>query len=103
MDQFRWQGAAACKGVPSYVFFPDERQLPGFKEDAGFAGKTAEDYCANCPVYWICREFAILHDMEGVWAGLTWSQREQLYCKEERFEMRNDKEDMGLYKPLYGH
>lgn len=103
MDQFRWQDAAACKGVPLYVFFPDDKKRPGFEEDPAFEGKTAEDYCNSCPVYWSCREFAVLHDAIGVWANLTDRQRERTYPREERFEMRNDKEEMGSYEPLYGH
>jgi hypothetical protein len=95
--------AAACKGVPLYLFFPDEMKREGFKENPLFEGKKAEDYCAKCPVRNICREFSVLHDMEGIWAGTTDIERDGRYPREERFELRNDAEEMGLYKPLYGH
>jgi hypothetical protein len=102
-DQFRWQRGAACKGVPSYVFFPEERAFEGFEENALFAGKNANDYCATCPVKSICQEFSVLHDMEGIWANTTDGQRRRRYSRDERFEMRNDIEELGQYEPLYGH
>lgn len=102
-SQFGWQVGAACKGVPSYLFFPEEMQREGFQENPLFRGKKAEDYCAKCPVQAICREFSVLHDTEGIWGNTTDRQRRRRYSKEERFEMRNDMEEMGGYEPLYGH
>jgi hypothetical protein len=102
-SQFRWQDGAACKGVPSYIFFPEERAFEGFKENPLFAKKSAKDYCETCPVKRICEEFSVLHDMEGIWANTTDGQRHREYCREERFELRNDLEVLGKYEPLYGH
>lgn len=102
-SQFRWQAGAACKGVPSYLFFPEEMERNGFKENPLFVGKKAQDYCATCPVQAICREFSVLHDAEGIWGDTTDRQRRRRYPREERFEMRNDQEEMGRYEPLYGH
>lgn len=102
-SQFGWQAGAACIGVPSYIFFPEERAFEGFKEIPLFAGKKAEDYCATCPVKAVCEEFSVLHDTEGIWANTTDRQRARRYPKEERFELRNDLEDMGQYEALYGH
>lgn len=102
-DQFRWQAVAACKGVPSYLFFPEEMQREGFQENPLFKGKRAKDYCANCPVRSICNEFSVLHDMEGIWGDTNDRQRGKRYPKEERFELRNDQEEIGRYEPLYGH
>lgn len=102
-DQFRWQVGAACKGVPSYLFFPEEMKVSGFKENPLFKGKRAKDYCDNCPVREICREFAVLHDSEGIWGNTKDSERDRRYPREERFELRNDQEEVGRYEPLYGH
>jgi hypothetical protein len=102
-SQFRWQDGAACKGVPSYIFFPEERAFEGFKENPLFMGKRAKDFCETCPVKRICEEFSVLHDMEGIWANTTDTERNREYCKEERFELRNDLEELGKYEPLYGH
>lgn len=102
-DQFRWQVGAACKGVPSYLFFPEEMKLSGFTENPLFKGKRAKDYCDNCPVRSICLEFSVLHDEEGIWGNTKDSERNRRYPKEERFELRNDQEEVGRYEPLYGH
>lgn len=102
-NQFRWQLGAACKGVPSYLFFPEEMKRNGFEENPLFRGKKAEDYCDNCPVKQICREFSVLHDAEGIWGGTTDTERGHRYPTGERFEMRNNKEELGRYEPLYGH
>lgn len=75
----------------------------GFEENPLFVGKKARDYCATCPVKAICEEFSVLHDMEGIWADKTDGQRSRRYPKGERFEMRNDLEEIGSYEPLYGH
>jgi hypothetical protein len=99
----RWQSGAACRGVPSYIFFPEERAFEGFEENALFAGKKAEDFCAGCRVKRICLEFSVLHDTEGIWGNTSDSERGKRYSKEERFELRNDQEEIGRYKPLYGH
>lgn len=102
-NQFRWQKGAACNGVPSYIFFPEERAFEGFRENPLFENKTAADYCTTCPVRQICLEFSLLHDAEGIWGNTTERKRAQLYCKDERYEMRDDREEIGIYWPLYGH
>lgn len=78
-------------------------KVNGFEENPLFKGKRASDYCDSCPVKAICREFSVLHDAEGIWGGTTDTQRDRRYEREERFEMRNDAEDLGRYYPLYGH
>jgi len=78
-------------------------QREGFQENPLYRGKKAEDFCAECPVREICREFAVLHDSEGIWGNMSDRQRDRRYSKEERFELRNDLEDLGRYNPLYGH
>lgn len=75
----------------------------GFTENPLFVGKKAKDYCDNCPVREICREFAVLHDSEGIWGNTDDKQRVRRYSKEERYELRNDQEEVGRYEPLYGH
>lgn len=105
VQQFKWQRSAACNGVPSYVFFPDEQLNPGFKPDETFRNKTFKDFCGSCRVKSICKEFAVLHDMHGIWGGTTENDRSKKYDKEERDEMREYKRDSetNRYKPLYGH
>ena len=102
-SQFSWQRSAACNGLPSYIFYPEERSLPDFKEDPEHKGKTYEDFCQKCPVKYPCLDFALLHDMQGVWGGTTEKQREERFCVDERWYMRAAKEEQGRYKALYGH
>lgn len=103
VEQFRWQAAAACKMVPSYIFFPEEKSVPNFKEDPRYDGVKAKDICGACPVRRMCNNFAVLHDAEGFWGGSDTRERNRAYCKEERWEMRNEAEELGKYYPLYGH
>lgn len=102
-SQFTWQSRAACRSVPSYVFYPDELLLPETKVDPIFTKLSYRDFCDSCPVKYLCLEFAVLHDMHGIWGGLTESERNKRFCTEERYEMRNYKEECGSYEPLYGH
>ena len=102
-EQFAWQQSAACKGAPSYLFFPSERDQPNHKPNPDYIGLTYRDFCANCPVKWVCSEFSDLHDTHGIWGGRTEAERKQANSKVEREEMRNWKANNGLYEPLYGH
>jgi hypothetical protein len=98
-SQFSWQNGAACKGVPSYIFFPDEKRP---KKDE-YAGKTYHNWCCSCIVRIKCREFAYLHDMQGIWGDSTESERAAIQSPEDRRELREYKGDNGDYWPLYGH
>lgn len=102
VQQFRWQKSAKCNGVPSYIFFPEERELPGFREDPQYKEKTFEDFCGQCRVRSVCKEFALLHDTYGIWGGTTKPQRDRFYGREDRQEMRAMKAEVGRYKPLHG-
>jgi hypothetical protein len=101
--QFQWQNHAACRDFPSYIFYPDERSTPGIVLDPAFVDTSYKEICARCPVKHICLEFALLHDMQGVWGGMTEGERNKRFCTQERYEMRNYKEECGTYEPLYGH
>lgn len=100
-NQFSWQRLAACRGVPSYIFFTDETR-PKPKDDL-YAGKTYKDWCCSCIVKIKCREFANIHDLQGVWGDSTETDREAANSKADRKELREFKEETGEYWPLYGH
>ena len=102
-SQSRWTVAARCNDAPSYIFFPEEKNDPKFRPDPLFDGMSFRDFCDDCPVMHMCKEFAVLHDAYGIWGGSTDNQRNRRYKKEERWEMRDLKEDEGTYSPLYGH
>jgi hypothetical protein len=101
-SQFTWQNRAACRDVPSFVFYPDE--ILSLEEvDPAYAKISYRDFCDTCPVRYLCLEFAVLHDMVGIWGGTTENERKKRFCTGERYEMRNYKEECGSYQPLYGH
>jgi WhiB family redox-sensing transcriptional regulator len=64
-----WKDAAACKGEPASVFYPET--------DAG-AG-AAKAICARCPVSDLCLTVALRNgERHGVWGGKTERERARL-------------------------
>lgn len=66
-----WMDRAACKGLPSRVFFLDDDEQPDYA--------TARHVCSGCPVRSECLGYALeLNIRHGMFAGLTPTQRERL-------------------------
>lgn len=63
-----WKRHANCKGLPTYLFFPD----PGPNEAATVA--AAKAVCESCPVRQDCLEAGLL-ESRGIWGGLTTRER----------------------------
>jgi WhiB family redox-sensing transcriptional regulator len=64
-----WREEAACRDEDTDIFFPLT------DEDAG----PALEICASCPVREECLEFALItRQDDGVWGGLTETQRRRL-------------------------
>lgn len=62
-----WMDEGVCKETDPELFFADEGW--GMTENARFL-------CSTCPVMDTCREYAIRQaGLEGVWGGLTHSER----------------------------
>jgi len=59
---------AACKEYDTSVFFPEP----------GDHGKLAMGICAGCLVVESCLEWALRHEDEGVWGGVTARKRRAL-------------------------
>ena len=65
-----WKKDAACKGMDSSMFFPEQGANVQFKK--------AAKVCAKCPVYKQCMNFALVNNINyGVWGGLTPKERER--------------------------
>jgi WhiB family redox-sensing transcriptional regulator len=61
-----WKADAACRDLPTSLFFPDS------EADSG----PALDVCASCPVRQQCLEFALTtRQHDGVWGGATEKER----------------------------
>jgi len=72
VQRSRWQRRAACRKVPTTLFFPAGNYTRVAEEQA----KTV---CSSCPVRIPCLTFAIEHgEPFGVWGGLTAEERRVL-------------------------
>lgn len=66
-----WTALALCPQVGGELFFPSEEE--------GGHYEVARRVCALCPVAYECAEEAIvMGDTEGMWGGLTPSQRRRI-------------------------
>lgn len=67
----RFDGSQPCRDVDPESFFPKTPQ------DSLKASKAAARVCAGCPFLDACREYAIAHDVQGFWGGLTEQERRE--------------------------
>ena len=63
-----WQQSAACRDLPTELFYPDPNKAPD---------RRALDACAACPVRLECSEAAYRHSELGLWGGLTENARNE--------------------------
>jgi WhiB family redox-sensing transcriptional regulator len=70
-----WRAQAHCACVPDpEIFFPDRNA----------SADEALAICGGCPVMFACRAYAIEHqERDGVWGGLTESERRQVVAASE--------------------
>jgi len=74
-----WMRQAACRSVPTKVFFVDDSRA----NQAAVAAARA--WCEICPVRAECLAFAMQHTtLRGIWGGMTESRRVR-----ERRRLRN--------------
>lgn len=64
----QWMDDALCREIDGELFFPDERVVP----------HEARKACRLCTVQAECLEYALEHNVEGVWAGTTALQRREI-------------------------
>lgn len=75
-ENWDWQLAARCRGVPSDVFFHSDNE-----RGAARAGRIAraKEVCRSCPVVAECRAHALaVREPYGIWGGLSEEDREAL-------------------------
>lgn len=70
-----WEKQAACRGMNPDLFFPEFGFL--LEPDVPAA-------CGRCPVRGECLDYAITHDEQGVWGGLTDDQRKRINITRSR-------------------
>ncbi len=68
-----WQESAACRELPSEMFFYPEGERGPRRKNRENAAKAV---CATCPVLTACREQALrLAEPYGIWGGLSEDDR----------------------------
>ena len=72
-----WQEKAACRGVPTEIFFPEN---PGGQDSVY---NKAREFCRKCEVTQQCLAYALEHETGqrcrfGVFGGLSPRERSQL-------------------------
>jgi WhiB family redox-sensing transcriptional regulator len=72
-----WQEKAACRGVPTEIFFPEN---PGGQDSVY---NKAREFCKRCDVTEQCLAYALEHETGqrcrfGVFGGLSPRERSQL-------------------------
>jgi WhiB family redox-sensing transcriptional regulator len=70
-----WLGRAACRALPTELFFPAGE----LDEQAVEQAEEAKGVCSGCPVQVTCLEFAIATNQPyGIWGGANASERRSI-------------------------
>ncbi len=69
-EQLAWQLQAACRDIPSAMFFP-ERKYP-------HNTAPAKAVCRGCTVSAECLQYAIDYNERGVWGGTSDEDRKRM-------------------------
>ena len=73
-DKINWE-KAACRGAPTNLFYIVEENRKVLEWiDVGVVRKI----CLACPIWSKCLEYALQHERDGVWGGLTGNERRAL-------------------------
>jgi hypothetical protein len=63
-----WSARAKCRNSPNdNIFFPTS--------PAGVA--KGRKFCESCPVRELCKAYALVHSLPGIWGGTSEQQREK--------------------------
>lgn len=63
-----WSARAKCRNMPNdAIFFPTDA-----------AGVTqGRRFCQSCPVKELCKAYALVHSLSGIWGGTSETEREK--------------------------
>ncbi len=72
-SEWEWQEKAACRDLPTEMFFhPEGERGPSRRHRIN----TAKAVCAGCPVIAACRKHALsVEEPYGIWGGLSEDDR----------------------------
>ncbi|CAB4750437.1 unannotated protein [freshwater metagenome] len=72
-SDWEWQESAACRELPTEMFFYTDGERGPRRKNRENAAKAV---CASCPVLQACRKQALtLAEPYGIWGGLTEDDR----------------------------
>ena len=72
-SEWEWQESAACRELPTEMFFYTDGERGPRRKNRENAAKAV---CASCPVLQACRKQALaLAEPYGIWGGLTEEDR----------------------------
>ena len=60
---------AICKGIDTELFYPNQEIFSEAEE------RIFRNMCVECPVMMACLEWALAHELHGIWAGTTPANR----------------------------
>ena len=75
-SDWEWQESAACRELPTEMFFYTDGERGPRRKNRENAAKAI---CASCPVLQACRKQALtLAEPYGIWGGLTEEDRQAI-------------------------
>jgi hypothetical protein len=63
-----FDGSQVCAQTDPGLFMPDGQ---------GFSARPAKTLCGTCPFADACRDYALWHDVDGIWGGTTLRERQK--------------------------
>ena len=86
-DHWDWQSKAKCISLPSEIFFHPDAERGEFRRNREI---FAKNICGQCPVLFICREFALVgKETYGIWGGLSADERLEIIDSRKILNRRN--------------
>jgi len=81
-SDWEWQESAACRELPTEMFFYTDGERGPRRKNRENAAKAI---CASCPVLQACRKQALaLAEPYGIWGGLTEEDRLTILDRSEK-------------------
>lgn len=85
VSDWEWQESAACRELPTEMFFYTDGERGPRRKNRENAAKAV---CASCPVLQACRKQALtLAEPYGIWGGLTEEDRLAILSRNEKSEV----------------
>jgi WhiB family redox-sensing transcriptional regulator len=74
-----FQDQGACRDHDPELFFPVSASAANAPQI-----EQAKAVCMRCPVLETCRAYALAHNIQGIWGGMTEEERRQMRAREQQ-------------------